>query len=97
MLKKKYSRKSVRFTPDPGLVAQICFSPKTKTFKAEYSALILSESYRGCSLLIALAPDIAVADRLQIKVGELGPLLAEARWVIQLDEHIQKVGFMYLQ
>ena len=96
-MKKAHSRKSVRFSPDPGAVAHVCFGPISKTFNPEHNALILSESYKGCSVLLALAPDIAVGDRLRIKVGNLAPMLAEARWVVPLDDQIQKIGFMYLQ
>lgn len=88
-------RKNIRFNPDQGAVAQVCFG--TKTFKPDHHALILSESYRGCSIVLTLAPDVAVGDRLRIKVGNLAPMLAEVRWVIPLDDEIQKIGFMYLQ
>lgn len=96
-MKKTSARKSIRFSPDSGSLAEIAFGPVAKAFKAQHHALVLSESATGCSILVAFAPDVSVGDRLRLKVGNLSPLLAEVRWVVPLDEQIQKIGFMYLQ
>jgi hypothetical protein len=95
--KKLYARKSVRFNPAPGTAAQVCYGPTSKKFTPDHVALVLSEAYRGCSIVLALAPELAVGDKVRVKLGELAPLLAEVCWVILLDEKIQKVGFKYLE
>jgi len=89
-------RKSTRFSPEPGTMARVTFGKETKS-KREFPALVVSESYGGCALVLANTPPLGLGNRLEIQVGTLAPLVAEVRWVIALDEHIYKAGFAYLE
>lgn len=96
-MKKTQARKSTRFKPELSSVAQLCTGSLKKNFSEDFASLVLSESYTGCSVVVVNAPAFRVGSQLRVKTGALAPLLAEVRWVIPLDENIQKVGFMYLE
>jgi hypothetical protein len=93
----KKIRKNTRFKPDPGTYAEVKFPAKGKSSAPNYSGLVLSEAFGGCSMVLVYGPNLANGDQCNVKVGNLTPLLAEVRWVIALDENIQKVGFKFLE
>jgi len=93
----KKIRKSTRFKPEKCTTAYLCVGSLRKAFSEDFASLLLSESYTGCSVVVAHAPAFRIGSQLRVKVGALAPLLAEVRWAIPLDENIQKVGFMYLE
>ncbi len=93
----KNKRKGVRFFSDPGTFALIDIRPKKKDFAPEFRALVVTESFKGCSLVIVNALLFVTGDKVKVKVGELSPLLAEIRWSVELDDGIQKLGLMFLE
>jgi hypothetical protein len=95
MEKPKIKRKGIRFSPEPGTLAEFTYLGLDEKFKAQYAGLVISESSTGCSLVHTGAP-LKVGDEITIKVGSLAPVASEVRWVIQLDEKIQKAGFQFL-
>jgi hypothetical protein len=90
-------RKNTRFDSEVNTLAEIDLQ-KNKKFYPTITALVITESYSGCSAVLVNAPILVVGQKCLVKVGLMKEALkAEARWVIQLDEHIQKVGFQYLE
>jgi hypothetical protein len=93
----KNKRSGVRFFSDPGTFALIDIKPKKKDFNPEFRALVVTESFKGCSLVIVNALLFVKGDKVKIKVGDLSPLVAEIRWSVELDDGIQKLGLMFLE
>jgi len=100
--RKAGQRKHMRFRPDQVEVALIQFSeaePEDFFFQAESAGLVLEEAYGGCGLVMlshfdAIEPVEGM--RCQVKVGKIGPLRAEIRWVKKLDDDVARIGIEYL-
>jgi hypothetical protein len=94
-MKKTYKRKNTRFPSPAGTLAKIEFQQGKADKKIVYIAQVITESFNGCSCVVIRAHDLIVGDLCRVKVGALPMLTAEIRWVIPLDDEIQKVGFMF--
>ena len=93
-------RKTLRFDPEQGTIALI--DPQAKADKGRFEpvvpALIVDEALEGCGLVVVKRQhSLQEADRCLVKVAELDPLLAEVRWIEDLDDDVQKIGLMYLE
>lgn len=88
-------RKSVRFSPDALSTALISFKNRV-TFKPELTALILNESFTGCSLLVISDNFIEPNDDMIVKVGEMAPMRARVVWSKNLEENIFKIGIKWI-
>ncbi len=88
-------RKSIRFRPDPFTLAYFSFKPTTP-FKADLVALVLNESYTGCSLFFNTENKVKKDQKISIKVGQLAVMQAKIVWIKNLDENLFKVGIKFL-
>ncbi|MBN8537819.1 MAG: hypothetical protein J0M15_12265 [Deltaproteobacteria bacterium] len=90
-------RKFTRFQPDENSVALVDFKATTKEFNPTLTALILNESYSGCSILLACNDLVKLNSKLKIKIGNLHTMKAEVVWCKVLEENIQKIGIKLLE
>lgn len=90
-------RKNIRFRPDASVIAQIDFGGATAEFKPTASALVFSEAYTGCGLVVLTADLSNLESTIRVKIGDLAPLTGEIVWVRELDSEVCKVGVRYLQ
>ncbi len=92
-------RKSIRFEPDEGTIAQIdptAHDDKSK-FQPKILALVIDEALDGCGIVLVNNKTLFEGDICLIKVGQLDPLIGEVRWLKELDEEVHKIGIMYLE
>jgi hypothetical protein len=90
-------RKYTRYKPDPGTVAFIDPEPdEHKDFTPTIPALVLSESYGGCGLIVLASDGLEKGDICQIRVGRLSPMDAEIVWAKKIDAEVCKVGVKFL-
>ncbi len=96
---KTPKRQSVRFSPDPGAYAQIDVEGNChdEDFDPSIVALITDEAYRGCGLVMLETDQLNIGDKCSIKVGRIGPILAEVKWKKEIDTSIVKIGFQFLE
>lgn len=99
---KSSQRRHMRFRPDQVEVALIQFSeaePEDFFFEAEAAGLVLEEAYGGCGLVTLSHFESAQpveGMRCQVKVGKMGPMRAEIRWVKKLDDNVARIGLEYV-
>ncbi len=95
--KKTYNarRKHTRFEPIEKYGALIDFHTKAKKFIPQIVALILTESYGGCSIATYDVPMMEKGARIKIKIGPLSPLNGEVVWVEVIDQYLVKAGIQY--
>ena len=86
-------RKHIRFEADPNQIAWI--SLDTKNFKKDYICLLHQESYGGCQVITNQAIQLRTGEPMLIKVGEIGPLLGEVRWLKEVSEHVFVMGIEF--
>ncbi len=96
MTKSALKRSPIRFKPDPLTVAYVDFS-KTKNFTPTNTAVVINESYSGCSLVMVYDQPINKGDKIKIKVGQLPEMKASIAWVKVLEENIYKLGVQLLE
>lgn len=95
-------RHHMRFKPEDVEIALIQFTdadPEVATFEPHTAGLVIDEAYGGCGLVaLGHGTPEGVHDgaRCNVKVGKIGPVKAEVRWVRKLDEDVSKLGIEYL-
>lgn len=93
---KKSPRRWTRYSADPMTFGCIDVSNRSGKFTPTHHLLIVNEAFKGCGAVISSSAKLEVGDQIRIKVGELEPLDAEVRWVVQLDGDVSKIGVLYL-
>ena len=94
--KKIQERHSIRFSPDPLTVA-VVFQLNGKALTPALVALVLNESFSGCSVLINHDVPFQKDQKVKIKVGQLAAMNAKVIWVKNLEESIFKIGLKFLE
>ncbi len=90
-------RKGIRFKPDSQTLATISYQNQKKNFTVDLHALVVTESFGGCGVVTFRSPKLTPGTCCTIQVGKIGPLEAEVRWRVDLDEDLMKLGFKYLE
>jgi hypothetical protein len=91
-------RRYTRFKPDPGTIAFIDPAPEQHSrFRPQIPALVFSESYGGCGLVILGWDELEKGDICQIKVGRLAPIESEVVWRKNLDSQVATIGIKFLE
>lgn len=91
-------RKYIRFKPDPMAYCEIDMNLAPKPFQAQSIGLIVNESpMGGCSIITLDFVKLTLGDRCRLKVGELAPLMAEVVWTREMDDHVIRYGFKFLE
>jgi hypothetical protein len=97
ILKRRY----FRFPPDHGTFAEIDLSPeqsgKQIKFSPDFRAKVFQEAFQGCGIVTERADTFNVGDICCVKVGHVGPVLAEVRWRNEVDHDRVMVGLKYLE
>ena len=93
----KPSRRSLRFTDNQSLHAEIDFDVTVKPFQVDLPAIICNESFRGCCIVTVKNDRLSSGSRLRIKVGDLTPMLGEVKWVSDIDPEVMKIGIQFLE
>ena len=60
-------------------------------------ALVFSESYGGCGLVVVGPDKLPVGTLCKAKIGVLEPMRGEIVWKTQLDNLIAKIGLKLLE
>lgn len=89
---KRPTRSAIRFSPDPGTLAQLQFEDSKE---AEFG-LVLNESAGGCALVLTTKSKIYEGGSCLCKVGNLASTPASIRWVKKLEANLFKIGLKYL-
>jgi hypothetical protein len=96
--KKLGTRSLLRFAPDPGTFAAIDMSLDLDVkFAPQHFALVFSESFSGCGLIVYNNRGIKEGSQFRIQVGQLTPMLAEVKWRKDLDKEVARVGCVYIE
>ena len=91
----RQKRKSIRFKPDAGTLASLLTDSKGKKLSEPQVALVVEESYRGCSLITLKGASLVEGAVILVKVGKLSPLPAEIRWIKTYEGKFQFLGLAY--
>jgi len=86
-------RKHIRFNGDDNQLVNITFS--SEMGKVEIPALLVNESFSGCSLVITSITSFNKGETVSLIVGKMEIKAAHICWVKELDEHILKLGIEY--
>lgn len=85
-------RRHIRYGPDEdGLV----YITPAATDKGRLPALLVNESFSGCSLVMAGEIPCTAGEAIRLQVGRMEVSRARVCWVRQLDEGIIKLGIEY--
>lgn len=96
-------RRYLRFPPEEWEIALIqCSDAKVEEndFLPEIAALVMEESRAGCGLVVLerlIEGRLKTSDRCMVKVAKLGILLAEVRWITEIDEGVCRLGIHFLE
>jgi hypothetical protein len=95
-------RQYLRFPPQEWEIALIqCSDAATDEthFQPEIAGLVNEESRGGCGLVVLdrqIENQLAVGDRCQVKIGKLGIVLAEVKWIQSIDDGVSRVGLEFI-
>lgn len=89
--------RSFRFQPEPLDHALIDFNFEGKDFHPSAVALIMNESYTGCSLVIKTNSPLKAGTQIKTEVGRLGVLPAKIVWTKELAPSVIQVGIQFLE
>jgi hypothetical protein len=91
------TRNSLRYVPEQDTIAWVDHTMESAEFKPQAAALIFSESFRGCGLVIIDTQKLhlKVGSICRVKIGDLTPIEGEVRWRKQLHSDVVKLGIQY--
>lgn len=94
-------RRYFRFPPDQGTFAEIDLTPapsgRPNHFSPQLRAKVFQEAFQGCGIVTDQTDTFNVGDVCSIKVGHVGPVLAEVRWRNEVDHERVLIGLKYLE
>lgn len=93
--KKKAKRKHIRFAPDSGTLAYILTDGDGQKLKPPLPALVIEESFAGCSFVVIKNSQFHEDAEFQVQVGKLSPMKATIRWMKSFDEKVSIIGLSY--
>lgn len=97
MSEESYTRSSIRFSAENNSLTLIDLERTDDDFKPSAVGLAIDESSHG-SGIVMLKKNCPEMDReVRVQVGKLAPLKAKVVWVKELDEHVVRVGFHFLE
>lgn len=86
-------RKHIRFGPDENGLVYITCSAAGK--EKRFPALLVNESFSGCSLVMAGTAACATGTAVRLQVGKMEVSAAHVCWVRQMEDNITKLGIQY--
>ena len=89
-------RRHIRFEPDMTTVAYLDLAKDEDEFKAQLSALVINQSYKGVALAVRRLDELRIGIVCYVKVGELAPLRGEIIWTTSDDPEVMKIGIKFL-
>lgn len=93
--KTDMQRRALRYSPDIGDYAVLCFSDSDSQFKVDSVGIILNESSSGCAVCIPATRRLKEGDQFVVQVGKMEPQLATVVWRKELDKDVVKIGIKY--
>lgn len=92
------TRKFIRFAPDPGTFAAIDMNQNFDVpFEPTHFAMVFSESFSGCGLIILKNKSLKEGRHFRVQVGKLNPMVAGVKWRKDLDSEIARIGCVFLE
>ncbi|MBF0225747.1 MAG: hypothetical protein HQK76_09860 [Desulfobacterales bacterium] len=86
-------RRHIRYGPEEDTVIKILFKKNRSIyFKV---ALLIDESYSGCSVILTGDIMLAKGDVILLNYGDVGKRLAEVCWVKAVERNIYKIGLLF--
>ena len=86
-------RKPLRFAPDANTVVWLSENLDKVLFKDDKVGLAVNESHKGFNLITVGKEKLYVGKEYLVKIGLIGPLLSELRWINEVDQNIYRCGF----
>ena len=96
MTTKNAERKGLRFSAEGGTLVHIDLQPDADKFNPTIVGLAIDEAGKGCGAVVLNIPAIKEGSRCRIQVGRLPPMMAEIKWVRELDPQVLKIGVLYV-
>ncbi len=93
--KTELQRRAIRYTPDIGDYAVLCFSEEDAEFSIDAVGIILNESSTGCAVCIPATRHLKEGDSFVVQVGKMHPQSATVIWRKELDKDVVKIGIKY--
>lgn len=93
--KNELHRRALRYSPDIGDYAVVCFSDPDSQFRVDSVGIILNESSSGCAICIPATRRLKEGDQFVVQVGKMEPQLATVVWRKELDKDVVKIGIKY--
>jgi hypothetical protein len=91
---KSVKKRSVRFPPDPGTLAEISFAPEAgKPFTL--FGLVINESQTGCAVVMMTDLKFKKDCPCHARIGHLADTKAIVRWTKTLEKGLIKIGVEY--
>ncbi|OQW53731.1 MAG: hypothetical protein A4S09_06695 [Proteobacteria bacterium SG_bin7] len=88
-------RRALRYSPDIGDYAVLCFSGPDSQFKIDLVGIILNESSSGCAICVPANRRLKEGDEFVVQVGKMNPRPATVVWRKELDKDVVKLGIKY--
>lgn len=88
-------RRAIRYSPDIGDYAVVCFSGDESEFKVDSVGIIINESATGCAIVVPANRRLKVGDTVVVQVGKMNPVQSTIIWRIDLDKDVVKLGIKY--
>ncbi len=88
-------RRAIRYAPDIGDYAVLCFAESESEFAIDSVGIILNESSTGCAVCIPTTRRLKEGDKFIVQVGKMHPTSATIVWRKELDKDVVKLGIKY--
>lgn len=95
MAKAKIIKRSIRFNPDPGTLAEINFLDSQDEKKRSIFGLVVNESRTGCAAVVMTDSKIKTDTVCMCRIGNLSQTRGIIRWSKLLDKSLYKIGIEY--
>jgi hypothetical protein len=91
-------RKHIRYKPQEGSeTVQIDLESKDVAFfTPKRIGLVFDEAFKGCGALFLGQDKFAPGVKCIIKIGQIGPLMAQVVYAKKIDNDLIRVGFYFL-
>ena len=93
MEESENKRKPLRFAPDANTAVWLSENLDKALFKNDKLGLATNESHKGFNFVTVGKEKLFVGKEYLVKIGLIGPLLCELRWINEVDQNIYRCGF----
>ena len=84
-------RKSIRFNPEENNIVTLLYNVDDGE-KIGKTGFLRDESYTGCCVIFRKPFPLKKGENVQINIGKIQNIVAEIKWIKDIDEILVKVG-----